>query len=80
MMYLIVKKNIYLISFRIKVGEISYLFFYAHKIQKRYDDEHCIRISLKLNLETDKDIITRIDMKNKQSSIKNLIRRGIEKD
>ena len=50
------------------------------KIQKRYDDEHCIRISLKLNLETDKDIITRIDMKNKQSSIKNLIRRGIEKD
>ena len=50
------------------------------KIQKRYDDEHCIRISLKLNLETDKDIITKIDMKNKQSSIKNLIRRGIEKD
>lgn len=50
------------------------------KIQKKYDDEHCIRISLKLNLETDKDIITKIDMKNKQSSIKNLIRRGIEKD
>lgn len=50
------------------------------KIQKRYDDEHCVRISLKLNLETDKDIITRIDMKNKQSSIKNLIRRGIKKD
>lgn len=47
--------------------------------QKKYDDIHTIRISLKLNLETDKDIIDRIDMNNKQTSIKELIRTGIKK-
>ena len=45
--------------------------------QAKYDNEHCVRISLKLNLETDKDIIEHIDMNNKQSSIKKLIRNGI---
>lgn len=46
--------------------------------QKKYDDKNCIRISLKLNYKTDKDIIDKIDMNNKQTSIKALIRKGIE--
>lgn len=42
--------------------------------QERYDQKNTIRISLKLNLTTDKDIIDAIDLNNKQSSIKKLIR------
>jgi DUF2075 family protein len=48
------------------------------EIQKKYDDNHTIRISLKLNLKTDKDIIDKIDMNRKQASIKELIRKGIK--
>lgn len=48
------------------------------EIQKKYDDSHTIRISLKLNLKTDKDIIDKIDMNSKQASIKELIRKGIK--
>ena len=48
------------------------------EIQKKYDDNHTIRISLKLNLKTDKDIIDKIDMNSKQASIKELIRKGIK--
>lgn len=47
--------------------------------QKKYDDVNCIRISLKLNQNTDKDILDKIDMNNKQTSIKKLIRKGLEK-
>lgn len=47
------------------------------QIQKKYDEKNCVRISLKLNTKTDKDILDRIDMNNKQSSIKKLIRNGI---
>lgn len=46
--------------------------------QKRYDDTHCIRISLKLNCETDKDILDKINMDQKQKSIKELIRKGLK--
>lgn len=46
--------------------------------QKKYDDNHTIRISLKLNTKTDSDIIEKIDMKQKQKSIKDLIRKGIK--
>lgn len=46
--------------------------------QKKYDDKNTIRISLKLNINTDKDIIDKIDPNNKQSSIKQLIRKGIK--
>jgi len=46
--------------------------------QKKYDDKNTIRISLKLNINTDKDIIDKIDPNNKQTSIKKLIRKGIE--
>lgn len=49
-----------------------------NEIQKKYDDNHTIRISLKLNLKTDKDIIDKIDMNSKQASIKELIRKGIK--
>lgn len=49
-----------------------------NEIQKKYDDLHTIRISLKLNIETDKDIISKIDMNSKQASIKELIRKGIK--
>lgn len=46
--------------------------------QKKYDDKNCMRISLKLNYNTDADIIDKIDMNNKQASIKKWIRKGIE--
>lgn len=47
------------------------------EIKKRYDEKNCIRISLKLNKRTDSDIIEKIDMKQKQKSIKELIRKGM---
>lgn len=47
--------------------------------QKKYDNEHTTRISLKLNKKSDKDIIDAIDPGNRQGSIKKLIRRGLEK-
>lgn len=46
--------------------------------QKKYDDKNCLRISLKLNYNTDADIIEKVDIKNKQASIKRWIRKGIE--
>ena len=46
--------------------------------QKKYDDKNCMRISLKLNYNTDADIIEKVDINNKQASIKKLIRKGIE--
>ena len=42
--------------------------------QEKYDKENTIRISLKLNKNTDDDILKAIDTANKQSSIKKLIR------
>lgn len=47
--------------------------------QLKYDKENMIRVSLKLHKKNDKDIIDNIDLENKQRSIKNLIRRGLEK-
>lgn len=47
--------------------------------QKKYDDYNTKRISLKLNLKTDYDIITWLDIQeNKQKSIKDLIRNRID--
>lgn len=46
--------------------------------QIKYDKEHIEQISLKLHKKNDKDILDRIDPKNKQGSIKKLIRRGLE--
>lgn len=49
------------------------------EIQAKYDNENTIRIGLKLNKKTDADIIEKIDMNNKQKSIKELIRKSFEK-
>lgn len=48
--------------------------------QAKYDKENMQRYYLKLHKVNDKDIIDKIDPKNKQGSIKDLIRKGIEKD
>lgn len=47
--------------------------------QEKYDKASMERISLKLHKRKDKDILDAIDTKNKQGSIKKLIRRGLEK-
>lgn len=48
--------------------------------QAKYDKEKMERYYLKLHKVNDKDIIDMIDSNNKQGSIKELIRKGIEKD
>ena len=48
--------------------------------QAKYDKEKMERYYLKLHKVNDKDIIEAIDTNNKQGSIKELIRKGIEKD
>lgn len=48
--------------------------------QAKYDKEKMERYYLKLHKVNDKDIIDKIDTNNKQGSIKELIRKGIEKD
>lgn len=47
--------------------------------QAKYDKLNTIHISLKLNKKTDSDIIEALEIKNKQGSIKKLIRKGINK-
>ena len=54
----------------------------ATEAQKRasakYEANHTRQIKLKLNLETDKDILNRLDsVDNKQGYIKDLIRKNI---
>ena len=47
---------------------------------RRYDKEHTRQIMLKLNLETDADILQRLDeIPNKQGYIKELIREDMKK-
>lgn len=48
--------------------------------QSKYDKEHMQRYHLKLHKVNDKDIIDMIDPLNKQGSIKELIRKGIQKE
>lgn len=47
--------------------------------QMKYDKDHIERYFLKLHKENDKDIIAAIDPKNKQGSIKKLIRQGLDR-
>ncbi len=47
--------------------------------QSKYDNEHIMKISLKLHKQNDKDIIDAINLRNKQGSIKELLRIAIEK-
>lgn len=49
------------------------------KNQAKYDKEHIIQVTLKLHKINDSDIIHNMDMKNKQGSIKELIRKGLYK-
>lgn len=45
---------------------------------RRYDDTHTKKIMLKLNLETDKDILEKLEsVGNKQGYIKELIRKDM---
>lgn len=47
----------------------------------KYDASHTKQIKLKLNLETDKDILERLaEVENKQGYIKDLIRSDIKRD
>lgn len=47
----------------------------------KYDASHTKQVKLKLNLETDKDILERLDeVDNKQGYIKALIREDIKKE
>lgn len=48
--------------------------------QLKYDKTHITRCSLKLHNKNDKDIIDAIDPENKQKSIKELIRKGLENE
>ena len=46
---------------------------------RRYDDTHTKQITLKLNLETDKDILEKLEaVGNKQGYIKELIRKDLK--
>ncbi len=46
----------------------------------KYDETHTKQIKLKLNLETDKDILQKLEeVGNKQGYIKELIRRDLKK-
>lgn len=50
------------------------------RASEKYDLTHTKQIKLKLNLETDKDILERLDeVDNKQGYIKGLIRDDIKK-
>lgn len=49
------------------------------KANARYDSTHTRQITLKLNLQTDKDILDRLDeVENKQGYIKQLIREDMK--
>ena len=47
--------------------------------KREYDKNNRIKITVQLSKLNDKDIIEKIDMNNKQGSIKELIRKGIQK-
>ena len=51
------------------------------RADSKYDANHTKQVKLKLNLETDKDILERLEeVDNKQGYIKALIRSDIKKD
>lgn len=53
----------------------------ASETQARYDKTHCRNYGLKLNLETDKDIIEKLSsVPSMQGYIKQLIRQDLAKD
>jgi hypothetical protein len=51
-----------------------------YKYTKKYDTANTIKVSLKLNIKTDADIIEYLDgVENKQGTIKRLIREEISR-
>ena len=48
--------------------------------KEKYDKENTQFIGLKLNKNTDKDILSAIEGKPKQTEIKRLIRKGLESE
>lgn len=51
-----------------------------YKYTKKYDQTNTIKVSLKLNIKTDADIIDYLDsVENKQGTIKQLIRNEINR-
>ena len=51
-----------------------------YKYTKKYDQSNTIKVSLKLNIKTDADIIAYLDsVDNKQGTIKQLIRNEISR-
>ena len=48
--------------------------------QQKYDKANTVFIGLKLNKHTDSDILTAIDGKPKQTEIKRLVRKGLNKE
>jgi hypothetical protein len=52
----------------------------SYKPQERYDKEHTTKITLKLNLNTDKDILDKLATVNKQGYIKQLIRADLNRE
>lgn len=52
-----------------------------YKYTKKYDTANTIKVSLKLNIKTDADIIAYLEkVDNKQGTIKQLIRAEIERE
>lgn len=49
----------------------------ASEAQARYDRENTVQLSLKLNRKTDADIISFLEGKQKQTAIKEAIRKAI---
>lgn len=45
--------------------------------KKKYDEKNIVQLTIKLNKKTDKDILSCINMINKQGSVKQLMRLGI---
>ena len=51
----------------------------GYEPQKRYDAKNTVQVKLKLNINTDKDILARLKkVGNKQGYIKSLIRKDIK--
>ena len=52
-----------------------------YKYTKKYDDANTIKITLKLNLKTDADIVDYLSRSdNKQGTLKKVLREAIEKE
>lgn len=51
-----------------------------NKYIAKYNKENLVLVSLRLHKKHDKDIVEKLDMSNKNKSIKELIRKGLKKE